>query len=126
MGLMRRFKVYPMYHYLEIADVAASELPDWPDERSPTARSAQAILVRTRMDTEGDVEVEVWKDLEAGQALGEQFFSGQLLTTGSVSIGSSHAGQTESFSLPPGWCAIRIYGSPPDEPSSLQISFDSS
>jgi hypothetical protein len=84
MAVTRRFRVLPLYHQVEIRDATDDvDCPQWETGEEPVLASAQCIVLATRSDLDGEVEIEVHvgaglDDSTAGQLL----FDGELLTTG--------------------------------------------
>jgi hypothetical protein len=98
MHSVSQFQILPLYQQIEIRDAsddaADVDCPQWERGDEPILTSAQCILVATRSDLEGPVDVEVWVGVDADdQPPGYLLFDGELLTTGHRAlIGNSLAG----------------------------------
>jgi hypothetical protein len=90
------------------------------DER--VLASAQCIVLATRSDLDGEVEIEV--HLGAGledQAVGQLLFDGELLTTGQGILVGNSLTDLHHVGLPIGWHPIRIYAEPPSNPAQFTV-----
>lgn len=90
----------------------------------PVLYSPQYIVLATRADHEGPVEIEVRVDAGEQRPAGHLLFDGELLTAGQgVLIGNS---LTELYHvpLPIGWYPVRIYADQPTNPSRFTIMFE--
>jgi hypothetical protein len=125
MGTVHRFWVAPAYQQVEIRDAGDVDYPQWETGEERVLASAQCIVLATRSDLEGDVEIEVKVDTDRTDAAPvELVFKGELLTTGQgIVVGSSLTG-LQSIRLPIGWHPIRIYADPPINPSRFTVLFD--
>jgi hypothetical protein len=118
MAATRRFRVFPLYHQVEIRDATDDvDRPLWETGEERVLASAQCIVLATRSDLYGEVEIEV--RVGAGledQAVGQLLFDGELLTTGQgILVGNSltdlHSAGTRSASMP------NHLATPPGSPS---------
>jgi hypothetical protein len=128
MGLAGRFSVFPLYHQLEVRDAAAGvDCPQWETGEEPVLAASQCVVLATRSDLEGDVEVEVWVGAVDQQPAGPLLFEGELLVTeqGAV-VGSSLTEELHPIPLPVGWHPVRIWGDRPSEPARFTVVFDGS
>jgi hypothetical protein len=92
MAVTRRFRVFPLYHQVEIRDATDGvDRPLWETGKERVLAAAQCIVLATRSDLYGEVEIEV--RVGAGledQAGGQPLFDGELLTTGQgILVGNS-------------------------------------
>jgi hypothetical protein len=95
MSSTRRVRVFPLYHQVEIRDAADDiDYPQWETGEERVLASAQCLVLATRSDLEGEVEIEV--RVGAGlddPAAGQLLFEGELLTTGqAILVGNSLTG----------------------------------
>ena len=123
---IHRFTVVPAYRQVEVRDAADDvDYPQWETGEERVLVSAQCIVLATRSDLQGDVEIEVRVDADlADSAPGELVFEGELLTTGQgIVVGSSLTG-LHSIWLPIGWHPVRIYADPLIDPSRFTVLFD--
>jgi hypothetical protein len=121
-----RFQVFPLYHQMEIRDGTDDvDYPQWERGDEAVLTSAQCIVVATRSDLDGPVDVEVWLGAEpTDRPPGHLLFDGELLTTGhGALIGNSLAGELRRFTLPIGWHSIRIYTDRPTNPGRFTVLF---
>src|SRR5512132_4549200 len=89
------FRVLPLYRQVEVRDAAPDaadvDRPQWESGDEPVLASAQCIVLATRSDLEGPIEIEV--RVGAGlddPAAGHLLFDGELLTTGhGILVGNS-------------------------------------
>jgi hypothetical protein len=128
MGLVGRFRVFPMYHQLEVRDAAGVEdCPQWETGEEPVLAASQCIVLATRSDLDGDVEVEVWVGAIDQEPAGPLLYEGELLVTeqGAV-VGSSLTEELHPIPLPIGWHPVRIYVDRPSEPARFTVVFDGS
>jgi len=126
MGLVGRFSVFALYHQLEVRDAANVECPQWESGEEPVLAGEQCIVLATRPDLEGDVEVEVWVGAIDGEPAGPLLYQGELLVTeqGAV-VGSSLTEELHPVPLPIGWHPVRIWADRPSEPARFTVLFDS-
>jgi hypothetical protein len=125
MGLAGRFSVFALYHQLEVRDAAAADCPQWESGEEPVLAGTQCIVLATRPDLEGPVQVEVWVGALAGEPAGPLLYEGELLVTerGAV-VGSSLTEELYPVALPIGWHPVRIYADRPTEPARFTVVFD--
>jgi hypothetical protein len=120
MTVTRHFRVSPAYAQVEIRDAPDDvDRPLWETGEEPVLASAQCIVLATRSDLEGEVEIEV--RVGAGlddQAAGELVFEGELLTTGQGILVGNSLTDLHHVGLPIGWHPIRIYAGPATPPGS--------
>jgi hypothetical protein len=126
MGLAGRFSVFPMYHQLEVRDAASVDCPQWETGEEPVLAASQCIVLATRSDLEGEVQVEVWVGGLDGEPAGPLLFEGELLVTeqGAV-VGSSLTEELYSIALPIGWHPLRIYADRPTDAARFTVVFGS-
>jgi hypothetical protein len=125
MSALYRFKVFPAYRQVEVRDVGHVDYPQWETREERVLASAQCIVLASRSDLEGDVEIEIRLDADrTDTAPGELVFEGELLTTGQgIVVGSSLTG-LHPIRLPIGWHPVRIYADPPIDPARFTVLFD--
>jgi hypothetical protein len=87
------------------------------DRRGAGPWPPQCIVLATRSDLYGEVEIEVrvGADLD-DQAGGQPLFDGELLTTGQGILVGNSLTELHHVGLPIGWRPIRIYAEPPATP----------
>jgi hypothetical protein len=125
MGLVGRFLVFALYHQLEVRDAASLDCPQWESGEEPVLAGTQCIVLATRSDLEGPVQVEVWVGALDGEPAGPLLYEGELLVTeqGAV-VGSSLTEELYPVALPIGWHPVRIWADRPTEPSRFTVVFD--
>ena len=123
MAVTRRFRVFPLYQQVEIRDATDDvDRPLWETGEERILASAQCIVLATRSDLEGEVEIEV--SVGAGledQAVGQLLFDGELLTTGQGILVGNSLTDLHHVGLPIGWHPIRIYAEPPSNPARFTV-----
>jgi hypothetical protein len=123
MAVTHRFRVFPLYHQVEIRDAADDvDRPLWETGEERVLASAQCIVLATRSDLCGEVEIEV--HVGAGlddQAGGQLLFDGELLTTGRGILVGNSLTDLYHVGLPIGWHPIRIYAEPPNNPVQFTV-----
>jgi hypothetical protein len=123
MAVTHRFRVFPLYHHVEIRDAIDDvDRPLWETGEERVLAAAQCIVLATRSDLEGEVEIEV--RVGAGlddQAGGQPLFDGELLTTGQGVLVGNSLTELHHVGLPIGWHAIRIYADQPSNPARLTV-----
>jgi hypothetical protein len=125
MGSVHRFRVSPAYQQVEVRDAGDVDYPQWETGEERVLASAQCIVLATRSDLTGDVEIEVRVDADRTDAApGELVFEGELLTTGPGIVVGSSLTDLHSIWLPIGWHPVRIYVDPPIDPSRLTVLFN--
>jgi hypothetical protein len=126
MGLVGRFSVFPMYHQLEVRDAASADgCPQWETGEEPVLAASQCIVLATRSDLEGEVQVEVWVGGLDGEPAGPLLFDGELLVTEQgVVVGSSLTEELHPIGLPIGWHPLRIYADRPTDAARFTVVFD--
>ena len=125
MGLVGRFSVFPMYHQVEVRDAASVDCPQWETGEEPVLAGEQCIVLATRSDLEGDVQLEIWVGAIDGEPVGPLLFDGELLVTeqGAL-VGSSLTEELYRIALPIGWHPLRIYADRPTDPARFTVVFD--
>jgi hypothetical protein len=123
MVVTRRFRVFPLYQQVEIRDAADDvDRPLWETGEERVLASAQCIVLATRSDLHGEVEMEV--RVGAGleeQTVGQLLFDGELLTTGQGILVGNSLTDLHHVGLPIGWHPIRIYAEPPSNPARFTV-----
>jgi hypothetical protein len=123
MAVIRRFRVFPLYQQVEIRDAADDvDRPLWETGEERVLASAQCIVLATRSDLHGEVEMEV--RVGAGleeQTVGQLLFDGELLTTGQGILVGNSLTDLHHVGLPIGWHPIRIYAEPPSNPARFTV-----
>jgi hypothetical protein len=123
MAVIRRFRVFPLYQQVEIRDAADDvDRPLWETGEERVLASAQCIVLATRSDLHGEVEMEV--RVGAGleeQTVGQPLFDGELLTTGQGILVGNSLIDLHHVGLPIGWHPIRIYAEPPSNPARFTV-----
>ena len=104
MAVTRRFRVFPLYQQVEIRDATDDvDRPLWETGEERVMVSAQCIVLATRSDLYGEVEIEV--RVGAGlddQAGGQRLFDGELLTTGQGILVGNYLTDLHHVGLPIG------------------------
>jgi hypothetical protein len=129
MAAASSFRVTPFYRQIDVFDAAPDaagvDRPQWDSGDEPVLASAQCIVLATRSDLLGPVEVEVWVGASEHPPTGHLLFDGELLTTGEgAAVGNPLAGDQQRVPLPIGWHPVRIYGDRPREPARFLVVFD--
>ncbi|HEY3258722.1 MAG TPA: hypothetical protein VGJ95_00395 [Pseudonocardiaceae bacterium] len=120
-----RFRVFPLYHQVEIRDAADVDRPRWESGDEPVLASAQCIVLATRSDLEGPIEIEV--RVGAGlddPAAGQLLFDGELLTTGHGILVGNSLTELHRVAMPIGWHPVCIYADQPANPARFTVLFD--
>ena len=108
---------------MEIRDATDDvDRPLWETGEERVLVSAQCIVLATRSDLCGEVEIEV--RVGAGledQAGGQRLFDGELLTTGQGILVGNSLTELHHVGLPIGWHPIRVYGEPPSNPARFTV-----
>jgi hypothetical protein len=96
--------------------------PLWETGEERVLAAAQCIVLATRSDLCGEVEIEirVGADLD-DQAVGQPLFDGELLTTGQGILVGNSLPELHHVELPIGWHPIRIYAEPPSNPARFTV-----
>ena len=122
-AVTRRIRVFPLYRQVEIRDATDDvDRPRWETGEERVLASAQCIVLATRSDLHGEVEIEVHvgaglDDPTAGQLL----FDGELLTTGQGILVGNSLTELHYVGLPIGWHPIRIYAEPPSNHARFTV-----
>jgi hypothetical protein len=125
MGLVGRFQVFPLYHQLELRDATSTDCPQWDTGEEPVLAGEQCIVLATRPDLDGPVQVEIWVGAIDSQSAGPLLYEGELLVTehGAV-VGSSLTEELHPIPLRIGWHPVRIWADRPTEPTRFTVLFD--
>jgi hypothetical protein len=125
MAVTRHFRVSPAYAQVEIRDATDVDRPLWETGEEPVLASAQCIVLATRSDLDGEVEIEVHvgAGLDA-PAAGQLLFDGELLTTGQGILVGNSLTELHHVPVPIGWHPIRIYTEPPSNPARFTVLLD--
>jgi hypothetical protein len=125
MAVTRHFRVSPAYAQVEIRDATDVDRPLWETGEEPVLASAQCIVLATRSDLDGEVEIEVHvgAGLDA-PAAGQLLFDGELLTTGQGILVGNSLTELHHVPVPIGWHPIRIYAEPPSNPARFTVLLD--
>ena len=93
MAVTRRLWVFPLCHQVEIRDATDDvDRPLWETGEERILASAQCIVLATRSDLEGEVEIEVRVDTDREERTAEELlFDGELLTTGQGIVAATHS-----------------------------------
>ena len=126
MAVTHRFRVFPLYQQVEIRDATDDvDRPLWETGEERVLAAAQCIVLATRSDLYGEVEIEVRVDADqADAAAGELVFEGELLTTGQGIVVGSSLTDLHPIRLPIGWHPVRIYADTPIDPARFTVLFD--
>jgi hypothetical protein len=126
MAVTRRLWVFPLYHQVAIRDATDDvDRPLWETGEERVVASAQCIVLATRSDLEGEVEIEVRVDTDREErTAGELLFDGELLTTGQGIVVGNSLTDLHHISLPIGWHPLRIYGDLPTDPAWFTVLVD--
>jgi hypothetical protein len=122
------FRVFPLYEQVEIRDATEGvDRPLWETGEERVLASAQCIVLATRSDMYGEVEIEVRVGaglVGAGledQAARQLLFDGELLTTGQGILVGNSLTDLHHVGLPIGWHPIRIYADRPANPARFTV-----
>ena len=72
MPLIRKEKVFPLYAQIEFGDALAQDYPESVTGEEAVLFNTQTIVVATREDRFGDVDVEIWTELVGADITGTQ------------------------------------------------------
>jgi hypothetical protein len=121
MAVTHRFRVFPLYHQVEIRDAPDDvDRPLWETGEERVLAAAQCIVLATRSDLHGEIEVRVGADLD-DQAGGQPLFDGELLTTGQGILVGNSLTDLYHVELPIGWHPIRVNAEPPSNPARFTV-----
>jgi hypothetical protein len=123
MAVTRRFRVFPLYQQVEIRDATDDvDRPLWETGEERVLVSTQCIVLATRSDLYGEVEIEVRVGADLDDQAGAQpLFDGELLTTGQGILVGNSLTELHHVGLPIGWHPIRIYAEPPSNPARFTV-----
>jgi hypothetical protein len=123
MGAVHRFRVSPAYRQVEICDATDDvDYPQWETGEERILTTAQSIVLATRSDLAGEIEIEVRVDADPHeQAPGQLLFDGELLTTGQGILVGNPLTDQHHVQVPIGWHSLRIYADPPIDPARITV-----
>jgi hypothetical protein len=118
-----RVRVFLLYHPVEIRDAIDDvDYPRWETGEEAVLASAQCIVLATRSDLDGDVEIEVCVGAGLDEpTTGQLLFDGELLTSGQGILVGNSLTDLHHVGLPIGWHPIRIYAEPPSNPAQFTV-----
>ena len=122
---MEKYTVSPLYGQIALIDSGTVDLPDWETGAEAAVASEHAVLIATRPDTDGDVEIEVYT---AGESVdGESVFDGELaVASGTLEVGSIVGSDTHAIASRVGFVSIRILVEPAEMPNLVRVVVGSS
>ena len=82
MSLLRREWVFPLYAQIEFGDALAHDYPEAVTGEEALIFTTHRIVVATREDRFGDVEVEVWKEQVGTEVGGTQILETEIQLIG--------------------------------------------
>jgi hypothetical protein len=119
------FRVHPLYQQVEVSDDADVDRPRWEGEEERLVYSPQCIVLATRDDLQGAVEIEVRIGGDGvGELPGHLLFDGELQTTGHGILVGNPLTELHRVALPIGWHPVRIYGDRPALPARFLVVLD--
>jgi hypothetical protein len=122
MAATRRVRVFPLYQQVEIRDATDDvDRPLWETGEERVLAAAQCIVLATRSDLYGEVEIEVRVGAHLDDQAGQRLFDGELLTTGQGILVGNSLTELHHVGLPIGWHPIRIYAEPPSNPARFTV-----
>jgi hypothetical protein len=117
--------VSPAYAQVEIRDATDDvDRPLWETGEEPVLTSAQCIVLATRSDLAGEVEIQVQIGGQLTEPAGPLLFDGELLTTGQGVLVGSSLTDLHHVALPIGWHPVRVYADQPTNPARFTVLFD--
>lgn len=120
--VIETMRLLPFGHQVAVQSEGASDIPFVHTGLERAVASTEAVLVATRVDRLGDVEIEVRRGA-ADDVVGTRIFDGELsFTTPRLQVGSAVAGHFVTIDVGRiGWLPIQIYTDPPDEPERVIV-----
>jgi hypothetical protein len=120
MSLLRRERVAPRYAQIQFGDALATDYPEWVTGEEAVIFTTQTIVVATREDRFGDVEVEVWKEQVGTEVGGTQILEIEIQLIGETAhFGSFVGGQLYEVPLSRGWHRVRVLVEPEGQRPSV-------
>lgn len=123
MALLRSESVQPLHRQVQFGDALADDYPQWETGHESAIFDAQTIVVATRDDWKGDVQVEVWIEPTGQKLEGSQILDAEVQLVGDVAqFGNLVAGQLFDVGLRRGWYRVRVLVAPTDvEPAVVRF-----
>lgn len=123
MALLRSESVQPLHGQVQFGDALADDYPQWETGQERAVFNTQTIVVATRGDWEGDVQVEVWIEPTGQNLEGSEILDAEVQLVGDVAkFGNLVAGQLFDVGLRRGWYRVRVLVAPTDvEPAVVRF-----
>lgn len=116
MALLRSESVQPLHRQVQFGDALADDYPQWETGQEKAVFNTQTIVVATRDDWEGDVQVEVWIEPTGQKLEGSEILDAEVQLVGDVAqFGNLVAGQLFDVGLRRGWYRVRVLVAPTDD-----------
>lgn len=121
--VLETMRVVPYYHQVAVQSEGASDIPTVETGEERLVASAEAVIVATRAERLGEVEIEVRRGDDVTDVPGLRVFDGELsFTTPHLEVGSTVASHLVTIDVGrTGWIPIQIYTDPPDEPRRVIV-----
>ena len=120
--MLRKVRVLPMYHQVLVEAEGATDLPLPETGAEPVVATPQSLLILTRSEDAGEVELEVHSGPPAAPP-GTEIYQAELtLETPRLVVGNYYGDQLTKVDIGRvGAVGLRIYVDRPDAPSRVTV-----
>ena len=121
--VLETMRVMPYYHQVAVQSEGATDIPTVETGEERLVASTEAIIIATRAERLGEVEIEVRRRDDLIEVPGTRVFDGELsFTTPRLQVGSAVANHLVTIDVGRiGWLPIQIYTDSPDEPHRVIV-----
>lgn len=121
--VLETMRVVPYYHQVAVQSEGASDIPSVETGEERLVASTEAVIIATRAERLGEVEIEVRRGDDVADVPGTRVFDGELsFTTPRLEVGSAVTSHLVAIDVGrTGWIPIQIYADPPDEPQRVIV-----